>query len=127
MRIRVVVGIVTNDDSHVFQCANDVRVGLEYVFPSPWRYLGCVAAMFVHGAQRWNTSSIAFNLVVLTETRRHVHNTSSVFSGHKIRTKDLECIFCSSKEGKNWRVRAANQVAAFHSAQNFCAFKLFFV
>jgi hypothetical protein len=83
--------------------------------------------MFIHGAQRWNTSSIAFDLIVFTETRRHVHNTSSVFRGHKFSTKDLESIFRSGKERKNWRVRAANQVTAFHSAQNFCAFKLFFV
>ena len=127
MRIRVIVRIMTYDDAHVFQGANDVRVGLEYMLPNPLGYFGCVTTMFIHGAQSRNTSCIAFDLVVFTEAWRHMHNTSSVFCGYKFSTKDLECILRSGKERKYWRVLAANQVATLNGAQNFCTLKFFFI
>ena len=92
VRIRVVVAVVAHDDALVLERTDDRRIGVEHVLTDVVGHLCGVLPVLVHRADRGNTDRIAGDLVVLAETRGHVHDPGTVLGRHEIRAQHLECV-----------------------------------
>ena len=108
MRIAVVIALVTQHDATSLQFANDQRVGIEDMLAHPRGHLGCVTAVLVHWTQRGYASSVTGDLVVLAESRGHMHDTGAVFGADEIGTEHLKRIRGVGEEIEQWGVAPTN-------------------
>ena len=116
MRIAVVIALVTQHDATSLQFTNDQRVGIKHMLALPRRHLGRIATVLVHWAQRGYASSVTCDLVVLAESRGHMHDTGAVFGADEIGTEHLKRIRCVGEEIEQWGVAPSNQIGAHQRA-----------
>ena len=119
VRVRVVVGVVTNYNSSFLQMLNHISVGLKYVTTRPICYLCGVSTVLIHRTNRRNIRSLASCLVIFAESWCQVNDARSVLSRDKFRTNHLKCIFCIREVRKHRRVFLPHQFVTLDRARTF--------
>ena len=125
MRVRVIVGFVTQHYSTLFERTNDKWICFEHL---KTRVVGNFLSEFasaIHWHYEFNAVLFAHLIVVFTKTRRHMYNTSSVFRGNKLAAKHTERTRTSREIRKERRVTLTNKIRSANSPQHFRPIEFF--
>ncbi len=112
VRVRVVVGLVAQQQTRGLEVADDRLVRLEDVHAPVGRDLLGELAARVHRDDDLDARGVGDDLVLLTEGGGDVHDARAVLGGDVVRRQHLVGVLAAQEEVERRRVLAADQVGA---------------